>query len=102
LYGVHRHRHHHFLHHHHHIRVSELQVEKHDHCTHDRIHDGYDEDKDDDVVITITRGETQRHAFFLTVSQSALEVPQNDQLQILNNKKLRQANGLCNLKIIVF
>ena len=47
----------------------------------DRIHDGHDEDKDDDVI-TIIREAIQRHAkiaraFLLTVSHSALEVPQN-------------------------
>ena len=51
----------------------------------DRIHDGHDEDNDDDddVMITITRGAIQRRAkivraFLLTVSHSALEVPQNN------------------------
>jgi len=48
----------------------------------DRIHDDHDEDKDD-VMITVIRQAIQRHAkivrvFLLTVSHSALEVPQND------------------------
>jgi len=43
----------------------------------DRIHDGHDEDEDDDVMITITREAIQLHAkivraFLFTVSHSAL------------------------------